>query len=196
MQKIKIIFKCVLIAAMLFVLAIFVQIIIEAKNNPGEIKSVMGYIPMTVISGSMQPELNPGDLIIVKESGLNKINCNDIISFKFNDNKIITHRAVEILKDSGESKILTKGDANDFADGWQISKENIIGIVCLKIPFLGYFVKLMASWKGLMIMLVIPLFILISGELKEVLLDKSKDKRQLILINRLKSKHYKLSKEI
>lgn len=174
MQKLINIFKYVLIGVLTFVLIYFILTIINARSNPDKIKSIMGYIPMTVVTGSMKPELNPGDLIVVKEINLNSINCNDIITFRFNDNRIITHRAVEILNDSGELKIRTKGDANDEADNWQVSQKNIIGKVSFKMPLFGYFVKLMASWKGFVIILVIPLLILISGELREVLLDNSK----------------------
>ncbi|MGE5329071.1 MAG: signal peptidase I [Deltaproteobacteria bacterium] len=161
--------KYVMIVLLAVVLAYLVFLIIGVRSNPEKIKSVLGYIPMTVASGSMSPNLNAGDLIIVKETKPEKINYNDIISFKFEDNRIITHRAIEVFKNSNEVKIQTKGDANDDVDDWDVSNKNLIGVVCFKIPLGGYFVKCMASWKGIVIMMVIPIFFIISGELKQVL---------------------------
>jgi len=161
--------KYALVMVLLVILIFFILLIIDVKSNPGKIKSVFGYVPMTVVSDSMSPYLNSGDLIVVKEVKPEKINCNDVISFKLEDNHIITHRAVEVFKNADGLKIKTKGDANEETDDWEVFSTNIIGVLCLKIPFAGYFVKSMASWKGIIIMMVIPLFAIISGELREVL---------------------------
>ena len=169
--------KYILIITIIVALSFFVLLIADIRSHPEEIKSVLGYIPMTVVSGSMSPELNIGDLIFVKETVPERINKNDIISFRFEDNRIITHRVVEIERKFHGLRIVTKGDANQEADDWIVSGENLIGVLFVKIPFGGYFVKFMASLKGFVIILVIPLFLLISGELKEVLSDERKKQK-------------------
>lgn len=182
MQKYKIILKYVLIAAILSALTFFILLLIDVKSNPDDIKSVFGYIPMNIVSDSMSPGLNGGDLIIVKESNPEEIRINDIISFRFDDSRIITHRAIKIIGQGNKLRITTKGDANEEPDNWEVYKRNIIGICFFKIPYGGYFVKLMASWKGFIIMVVIPLLIVISGDLREIL---SEDKKKIKACNQI-----------
>ena len=61
----------------------------------------------------------------------------DIIAYKTNKN-IIVHRIIRQLEENDEIFIYTKGDANNNEDNFIVKKENIIGIVRFKIPYIGY----------------------------------------------------------
>jgi len=97
------------------------------------------YQALTIGSGSMSPKIQKGDIVIlrkVKKSELRTIKKGDVLVHN-HDNKIIVHRVVEILDTNGKFNFITKGDHNDTKDSWVIKEDEVIGIVKLKIKYLG-----------------------------------------------------------
>lgn len=92
-------------------------------------------------SGSMSPTIKVGDAIIIDKNVQKepeKLKVGDILVFKVND-LMYTHRIVEIKEENSSFYIKTKGDREgQTIDNWVIKKENIIGIVKYKIPYIGY----------------------------------------------------------
>lgn len=95
---------------------------------------IIGYRSYTVLSGSMEPEFYPGDMVITKHKNKIDININDIVTFRDKDGVIITHR---IVKETPKGYI-TKGDNNNVEDSEIITKNDIIGKVQFSIPKIGY----------------------------------------------------------
>ena len=97
------------------------------------------YYALVIASGSMEPKISKGDIIIVEkvEDNYDKIKVGQVLVFKYN-NVVIVHRVIKIIKDRGEIYFYTKGDANAEADNYNITKENIIGTTSFKVPYLGY----------------------------------------------------------
>ena len=95
-----------------------------------------------VASGSMQPTINIGDAIIVDKSykkHLDKLKVGDILVFRNNDEKIYTHRIIELKEENGIYSINTQGDREGNApDNWVVSNDNVIGIVKFRIKYVGY----------------------------------------------------------
>ena len=60
-----------------------------------------------------------------------------IVAF-YQDEQIITHRILSIDEEDGIECITTKGDNNTTKDVTKKKKDDIIGIVKFKIPYLGY----------------------------------------------------------
>ena len=92
---------------------------------------------LTVISYSMFPTLNRGDLILVKGTTPEEIEVDTVVVFRHKDG-LAVHRVVEIR---GQA-ITTKGDANPEADN-PITYDDIVGRVpaigdsLVKIPLVG-----------------------------------------------------------
>jgi len=98
---------------------------------------ILGYRVFNVISGSMAPHYNVGDLIYVKEVDVNTIQVGDPITFVLNEDLVVaTHRVVEI--DAQNKHFYTKGDANGTADASPVHFNNVIGVPKFSIPLLGY----------------------------------------------------------
>ena len=96
-----------------------------------------GFKGYVVVSGSMAPEIHPGDFIVVKTGAYLDIKENEIITFTENE-EIVTHRAVEITKEG----IATKGDANNVKDDSIVKSDDFIGTYRIRLPYFGYFVVL------------------------------------------------------
>lgn len=88
---------------------------------------------LIVTSGSMEPEINTGEFIIISEKENYEIG--DIVTFIDNDDFLITHRIVNIHEDIME----TKGDANNLFDE-ETTISNVKGKVIFHSKILGKFV--------------------------------------------------------
>ncbi|MGI6485062.1 MAG: signal peptidase I [Tepidanaerobacteraceae bacterium] len=102
--------------------------------------------PSVIITGSMEPVVNAGDIILVKKIDGEDVNVNDIIQYK-DGNKNITHRVIDIYKGVDGKRYQTQGDANVFADPHLVSPEQVRGKVIGVIPKLGWFTLMIRSDK-------------------------------------------------
>ena len=102
---------------------------------------LVGLRPLTVLSGSMEPEFSAGDLIYVKSVDYRDLKEGDIITFMLNEDTIATHRIVGIVPDEEDPTVLryrTKGDANDAEDGNLVHCKNVVGTPVGHLPKMGY----------------------------------------------------------
>lgn len=124
----------------------------------------------SVQSGSMEPSLKTGSMIIVYP--LNSYKINDIITFRSNEEQMktnnITHRIFEIENVNGNIFYVTKGDANDSQDNERIVKSQIIGKVMLGIPYMGYLVNFIKTLAGLIVLIIVPSLIIIYEEINNI----------------------------
>lgn len=108
---------------------------------------LLGYQCFTVISGSMAPKYNVGDLIYVKEVDVNSIEVGDDITFLLNEElKIATHRVIGI--DAEKQYFYTQGLTNNTVDD-PVHFNNVIGVPQFSIPKLGYVSNFIQNPPGL-----------------------------------------------
>lgn len=130
----------------LFVILIFFILLnILSMNN----KSLFGFRIYRVISGSMQPALQIGDVIIIKKA--NNYAEKDIITYD-NGLTTITHR----IKSIDGYEIITEGDANDAPDK-PITKDRILGKYFFRISTFSVF-SIMLTGKTIYLIMVLVLF--------------------------------------
>ena len=122
-----------------------------------------GYRSYLVQSGSMEPAIMTGDIILIRSQGSYQLN--DVITFSNVEGRIVTHRIVEQSKKNNIINFSTKGDANRSQDGDSITQSMIIGKVALVIPKLGYLVAFSKSLPGLIILALVPATLFILDEL-------------------------------
>ena len=92
---------------------------------------------LVIATPSMTGELNVGDAAIFERYDEQIIVEGQVIVFDQKDSKIV-HRVVDIEKINGETRYYTKGDANDDVDPWVVLDGDIVGLVHMKVPFVGY----------------------------------------------------------
>lgn len=98
--------------------------------------------PSVVATGSMEPLIYPGDIVIIRQirdtDDINKLKIGDVIQFA-RDNILITHRIIGIEQDDeGRTAFRTKGDNNSAYDLNLVYPEDIKGSLVRVIPKLGY----------------------------------------------------------
>lgn len=102
---------------------------------------VLGYHPVVVLSGSMEPTYHVGSVIYYKAAPFEDINVGDPITFLGAEGGImVTHRVVE--KDESAKAFVTQGDANGSRDPGRVRYTNVVGKASkISIPYGGYFVN-------------------------------------------------------
>ncbi|WOH18543.1 signal peptidase I [Paenarthrobacter sp. GOM3] len=82
---------------------------------------VLGYQTSTMLTGSMAPLINPGDVVVTVPTPIADVKVGDIITYHIpvEDQRVETHRITEITATAdGGVAVQTKGDANNGIDPW------------------------------------------------------------------------------
>jgi signal peptidase len=82
---------------------------------------VLDYRTMTMLTGSMAPGINPGDVVVSTPIATQDIQVGMVISYHIpiDDHRVVTHRVIDVQHAAdGTVTVQTKGDANDAADPW------------------------------------------------------------------------------
>lgn len=98
---------------------------------------LLGLRVTTVLSGSMSPSLQVGDLVMVREVPASSVRPGDVILFG-REGVPVLHRVVEVRQESRGWSFLTKGDANSSPDSTPVSSSQLLGKMVLQIPKAGW----------------------------------------------------------
>jgi signal peptidase len=100
-----------------------------------------GSVPLTVLTGSMEPSLPPGTLVIVRNTPIADVRIGDVMTYQIESGEpeVVTHRVIGIVASSDGSRTFsTQGDNNPQADPNPVVEEQVKGTVWYSIPLLGY----------------------------------------------------------
>lgn len=134
------------------------------------------YKVLTVLSGSMAPEIKMGSVVVVKparSTGSGQAadyKIGEVITFgPFSKTKPpTTHRIHDIKVVGGQPVYITKGDANNAPDQREVTGKEIIGKVLFDVPFAGYAVDTAKKPFGFMLIIIVPAAIIIFDEIKKI----------------------------
>ncbi len=106
---------------------------------------VLGYRTMTMLTGSMAPEINPGDVTIVTPLAVSEVTEGMVITYHrpIEDHSLVTHRVISVEQAAdGTVTIQTKGDANEAADPWTATLDGDTAYqVRAVVPLLGHVIE-------------------------------------------------------
>lgn len=140
---------------------------------------IIGLKTYSVISPSMQPAYNVGDLVYVKSVEPETIEVGDPITFVLDEKlTVATHRVVGI--DLESSHFFTKGDANETPDSNPVHFKNLIGKVVFKLPLLGYVADWVQNPPGTYIAVTAGAVILILVFLPDMIGKRVKAKKDAV----------------
>jgi len=121
-----------------------------------------GWGTHAVMSGSMEPTLKVGGMIVTKPEKLDNIKVGDMITFQTEGGQKVTHRVVDIVETNGQLNFKTKGDANKEPDpNFVSSKGDEMRKVVFHVPYLGFAAQFMKSKGAFLFLVGIPALILI-----------------------------------
>lgn len=162
-------------------LAAFILVVCLQRFSNNKI-SFFDFRMFTVISRSMTPVYDIGDVLVSKETEPSKIKENDIISYLGNTGdfygKVITHRVVGIeLREDGKYYFRTKGDANMIEDPI-VSEDQLYGVVVHKSAILSFVYRIVGTKVGFLLFIIIPILFIIGSEMISTLLEKEEARRK------------------
>jgi signal peptidase I len=122
---------------------------------------------LTVMSGSMEPTIGTGDVVVARQIPPMDARVGDIVTFRdpLEHDRLITHRVREIHVLRDKVLFVTKGDANTNTEHWVVPVDGTIGRVAFHVPRLGYFMVWIHSTFGLLLLIVLPTLVLGASEL-------------------------------
>lgn len=117
-----------------------------------------------VLSGSMEPKIKMGSVVVIKPS--QDLKTGDVITFKNpkDPKTTITHRISAI----NNGVIQTKGDANNAPDNWEVTENQVLGKVVTSVPYLGYAANFAKTSRGFLLFIILPAFLIIADELRMI----------------------------
>ena len=105
------------------------------------IPRIGGATPYTILTGSMQPHLPPGTLVVVKPVPVEQIGVGSVITYQLESGEptVVTHRVVSVVQGTdGEPRFITRGDANGANDAEPVLPIQVRGALWYAVPRLGW----------------------------------------------------------
>ena len=173
------------------ILVINCTLIVKSVTNKDEVPNIGGVFPLIVLTDSMYPAIESGDLIICKTIEGNEVQNNDVIAFfdpAGNGSSIVTHRVIEVISQDGDLLFRTRGDNNNTEDKLFVPEENLVGIYQSRIPGAGHIAMFMQSTNGLLLCVVLPIVLIVAYDmLRRNKYEKSKQKDTDALLKELEA---------
>ena len=119
-----------------------------------------------VQSGSMEPAINTGDVVVVKSRPEYK--ARETITFYDTDHRVVTHRILKAQSDDGQTVFITKGDANESADTNPVPQSQVIGKLVMVLPKMGFVVSFAKTRYGALLLIIVPAVIIIYDEFRKM----------------------------
>ena len=162
------------------ILLINITLIIKSYTNADEVPSVGGYLPLIVLTDSMYPYIESGDLIICHTIEGDDVKVGDVISYfdpEGNGTSIVTHRVTEVTTDDKGLAFKTKGDANNVEDSMLVPEKSLVGIYKSRIAGAGNVAMFMQTSTGLIVCVVLPLLLLVGYDVVRSRAQESKKQK-------------------
>ena len=182
----KKIFKIVkgIVNVILTVLIISFLLVVCLQRFTNNKISFFNYRIFTVVTGSMEPKYNIGDILIAKETKPSEIKVGDAISYLARSNEIkghvVTHEVVDITKDeNGRYLFHSKGLVNLIEDP-VVHEEQLYGVVVYKTKLLSFVKKIVSTDIGMILFIVIPILYIIISEMISFLMEKEEKRKEKI----------------
>lgn len=152
-----------IVSTTLFIMLIVMTLLVISTRASGGEPELFGYQLKTVLSGSMDPTFKTGSIILVeKVTENNSLGKGEVITFKQDDQNVITHRIIEVIQQGETVLYRTKGDNNENVDTNPVMAENVEAKYSgVTIPYVGYFFNYASTSLGTALLLIIPGLLLI-----------------------------------
>ncbi|MEF8800148.1 MAG: signal peptidase I [Halolamina sp.] len=137
-------------------LFLLVVVAIVVHSIPALVGAEASYV---VLSGSMHPTMDAGDVVFVYQTDPATIEAGDVVTYmRASDNIPVTHRVIEVVGTGTEPAFVTKGDANEDIDPGTVAASNVIGVVpAVTIPSVGELVFVLPEFGRVILVVQTPI---------------------------------------
>ena len=134
------------------------------------VPTVFGGRTFTVMSGSMEPNISTGDLVVTMPIGPRQAATGDVVTFTdpAGTGRLLTHRVASSRLQGSEYHFVTKGDANSNVERWEIPADGRVGHVVMKMPKLGYAMAISRKPAGQIALIALPALLLAGFTLRAI----------------------------
>ena len=168
LHKVLTVIGTVLCIILIPVLIINCTLIIKSFTSE-EVPSVAGKLPLIVLTDSMYPVIQSGDLIICSTAQPEEIEAGDVIAFfdpAGNGTTIVTHRVLEVTELDGQTAWRTKGDNNNTEDRLLVTGEKLVAVYeGTRLAGFGNVALFMQTTPGLIVCVVCPILLLVGYDM-------------------------------
>jgi signal peptidase len=164
----------------------FAALSLLSRGDPSDTRTwAGGYKPFVVLSGSMEPAIPVGGVLLVRRVAAADVRRGDIITFVTPREpsaspqaaSVTTHRVVAVQAgQQGQPTFATKGDANENADPMAVPAQNVLGSAVFAMPYLGYVSRFASTKFGLLLLIVGPALLLIAMEVVSMVRRRSRNR--------------------
>lgn len=118
----------------------------------------LGWRPYTVLTGSMRPNIQPGDVVMDRPIPVPDMHVGDVVTFSdpSRKGKLVTHRVRSIAHGPQLTTVETRGDANNTSERWTVQTKDRVGRVVYVIPKVGRIATLVRNPAGILLLVVLP----------------------------------------
>ena len=177
------------------ILIVNLSIMFQAKTNENVVPSIFGYKPFMVLSGSMETEIQKGDLIITKITDPSALEVDDVIAFRDAQGAVTTHRIIDIVVKDGEKYYITKGDNNNTQDKNLVSQKDVEGIYVTRIPGIGSIMKSLSEPTTIVMLVLGITVIFVIGFMISNKKQRELERQEFLYFKRILELKDKLKKE-
>jgi signal peptidase I len=126
--------------------------------------------PLTVMSGSMEPTIRTGDVVVAREIAPLDARRGDVVSFRDPERGglLVTHRVRSISRDGDKVTFVTKGDANNASERWRVATDEKISRTMYRIPAIGRVLAFSHTRQGILMLVLLPLLALGALEISSI----------------------------
>lgn len=116
---------------------------------------MVGHQLFIIRSGSMEPAIPVGALVIATEDGMDDLEPGDVVTLRTPNGTVVTHRVIRLATVDGSLHLETKGDASETADPVLVPTSWLVGRVEFSLPFAGYALAYLATPLGILTVLLL-----------------------------------------
>lgn len=137
-----------IIAVLSLVIAMNLWLLIDQAVLKHDPPQIFGYSQLIVTTGSMEPSIRPGDVVIIRE--MDSYQMGDVVTFRDPEGSLVTHRIVG----QNSEGFITKGDANNVEDDRLLKREQVVGGLVACLPMIGGLMLFLKSPLGILVLVV------------------------------------------
>lgn len=118
----------------------------------------LGYKTFSVLSGSMEPAIHTGDAVVDEQIHPLEARVGDVVTFHdpTRGGALVTHRVRSIRRHGAMVAVVTKGDANNTVERWNVPVDGHIGRVVHRLPAAGRVIVTARGRYGQLLLIALP----------------------------------------